>query len=179
MADVMTCLNVGCGPVGSYLHPMFRHYHVVRVDANPAVAPDVLADVRDLSAFDKASVDGVHCWHVLEHLDPWDVPRAVAEFHRVLRRGGLLIVGVPNLEAIAWHILNRGLEVVAYQSPQGPIYPLDMLYGHSKEIQEGNDFMRHRTAFTRHSLARLLERAGFRGSVQAEQYNLLAIAECT
>ncbi len=44
-----------------------------------------------------ASFDRALCLDVLEHLTFEEQPRALAELHRVLAAGGLLLVSVPNL----------------------------------------------------------------------------------
>jgi len=51
------------------------------------------ADIRELP-FDADSFDLVVCWEAIEHVDRGE--RAVAEFHRVLRPGGLALVSSPN-----------------------------------------------------------------------------------
>lgn len=53
-------------------------------------------NVCDLD-FDQASFDLVVCFETIEHLE--DAPAALAEFHRVLRPDGLLLVSSPNPDA--------------------------------------------------------------------------------
>ena len=45
---------------------------------------------------DDASVDAVVSFETIEHLDASDQPRMLAEFARVLKRGGLLVISSPN-----------------------------------------------------------------------------------
>ena len=55
---------------------------------------DVLGSAENLSAFPDGSLDFVIANHLIEHLE--DPIRGLAEFHRVLRRGGLLFLCVPD-----------------------------------------------------------------------------------
>lgn len=48
--------------------------------------------------FDDASVDAVYCAAVLEHIAKCDAERFLAECHRVLKRGGILRISVPDFE---------------------------------------------------------------------------------
>jgi hypothetical protein len=71
------------------------------------------------------------------------------------------LITSPDIESIAFLILNHGLDHVAYTSPIGPITPHDMLYGHTASIQRGRTFMAHNTGFTCASLGQHLLDAGF------------------
>lgn len=68
------------------------------IDSAALVPADVIVDLdRDgLQPFGDDSLDFVVCNHVLEHLA--NPIRTVAEIFRVLRRGGRLVVGVPDKE---------------------------------------------------------------------------------
>lgn len=70
----------------------------VTVDIDPGRKPDVLANVENLASFADASVDGVFCLEVLEHVQH---PRqAAAEIFRILRPGGLVVGSTPFLLGI-------------------------------------------------------------------------------
>jgi ubiquinone/menaquinone biosynthesis C-methylase UbiE len=51
------------------------------------------------------SFDVVLCNHVIEHVP--DLSRALSELHRVVRPGGLLVVGVPNEGCLMGRMRNR------------------------------------------------------------------------
>jgi predicted SAM-dependent methyltransferase len=157
-------LNAGCGPQEpGRLHSTFRNadWTEVRLDIDKSVNPDIVGTVTDLRAIENATFDAVWCSHNLEHLHTPDVPKALAEFHRVLRPDGFVLVSTPDLEAVAELVVNGRLEDTAYESPAGPITALDMLFGLGASIAQGNHYMAHNTGFTAERLGRLLIETGF------------------
>ena len=68
---------------------------------------------------------------------------------------------LPDLQTIAELIAADALESEAYRSPSGPITPLDMIYGHTPSLAQGNQHMAHKTGFTARTLGELLAAAGF------------------
>jgi predicted SAM-dependent methyltransferase len=157
-------LNVGCGyPLRQKLH---RHFHgpewrEIRLDLDPAVQPDIVCSITDMGPVAADSVDAVWSSHNLEHLQRHEVPLALAEFLRVLKPHGLLLLTLPDLQQVARLVAEDRLEDSAYISQSGPITPLDMVFGHTASLAAGNRFMAHRTGFTARSLHKLLSEAGF------------------
>ena len=49
-----------------------------------------------------------------------------------------------------------------YDSPVGPISPIDIMFGNRKEIAEGNEYMEKKSGFTYSVLDRLFWEAGFK-----------------
>jgi SAM-dependent methyltransferase len=157
-------LHVGCGTSSRERLPtIFRspNWQEIRYDIDPAVRPDIVGSITDLGAVSDASVDALWSSHNLEHLDSFDVPKAMAEFRRVLRPNGFALISVPDMKAIAIHIVNDQLTDTLYHSAAGPITPLDVIFGHQKSIERGNRFMAHRTGFSASTLGRALATAGF------------------
>jgi predicted SAM-dependent methyltransferase len=148
---VPSVLHVGCG--GQHLPDWMGACHEVRLDADERCKPDIVATMTDLG--DVGPFDMVYCSHALEHLMPSDVMTALAEFKRVLRPNGAVLIFVPDLEGI-----KPNFEKV-YDSPMGPITGHDMHYGHVT-ASETNHFMRHLTGFMQDTLAGALTQAGFR-----------------
>lgn len=173
-------LNVGCGyPSKQGLHRSFQsaEWRELRLDINPAVSPDILCSMTDMHPLVSDSVDAIWSSHNLEHLYRHEVPAALAEFMRVLRPGGHMLLTLPDLQRIAELITNGGLEDEAYSSPAGPITPLDMIYGHTPSLARGNQHMAHKTGFTANTLRQLLGEAGFSGiTLQREGFALWARA---
>ena len=177
----LTVLNVGAGPrVSGKLHVGFAsgHWREIRLDIDPAVDPDIVSSATDLSQFGDASLDAIWSSHNIEHLYAHEVPVALAEFVRVLRPDGFALITCPDLAQVAKALLDQGGEFTAYQSPAGPIAPIDMIFGHRKSIAAGNSFMAHRTGFTPELIASALLDAGFAEVrvISGRFYDLWALA---
>lgn len=158
-------LNAGCGSFAARkLHSFFTPvaWREIRIDIDPQAKPDIVASITDMgSSVAAQSIDAIWSSHTLEHLYAHQVPTALAEFKRVLKLDGFVLVTLPDLEAVASLVVNRGIDHVAYTSPAGPINPLDMLFGHSASISRGHFHMAHKTGFTCVSLGRNIIDAGF------------------
>lgn len=176
---VKTVLHVGCGHYNpKKLHQQFRNdgWKEIRFDIDPAVQPDILGDMTNMSAVSDGSVDAVWSSHNIEHLYWHDVPVALREFNRVLKIGGFVYLTLPDIQAVAKHVAEGKLEDPLYDSPAGPISAIDILYGHRASITRGNHFMAHKTAFTAKTLSQRLYEAGFDNvRTQSENLNLWAI----
>ncbi|HWH75291.1 MAG TPA: methyltransferase domain-containing protein [Methylibium sp.] len=159
-----TFLHVGCGPKRkNSTTPAFAtdEWTEVRLDIDVAIQPDIVGTMTDMSAVATASVDAVFSSHNVEHLYPHEVPMALAEFRRVLRPGGFVVITCPDLQAVAQLIAEDKLTEPAYVSAAGPITPLDILYGHRPPMAAGNLYMAHRCGFTQKVLTATLQAAGF------------------
>ncbi len=157
-------LNVGCGMSGVNRLPLyFRNtdWHEIRLDIDSSVIPDIVGSSTDLSAIPNSCIDAIWSSHNLEHLHSFEVPVALAEFKRVLRDDGFALITLPDLRAVARYIVNDRLCEPMYHSAAGPIAPLDVLFGLQSSVQQGNEYMAHRTGFTATSLGRCLLTAGF------------------
>ena len=154
-------LHAGCGPGINKPPSEFELYREIRLDADINVKPDICASIVAMPMIKDGGFDAVFCFHTLEHLFTFEVALALREFCRVLRPGGLARIHVPDLQSVGGKIALDELDHVAYISPCGPITPLDMIYGHQGAIGSGNLFMAHKTGFTKGTITRALERAGF------------------
>jgi hypothetical protein len=161
-----TLLDLGSGPVGSSRVPrFFEGWRQIRVDAEPAVQPDIVADITDLSAIASSSVNAVWTSHCIEHLFQHEVTVALSEIYRVLNDDGFACILVPDLQTIANYIVSDRMDDVVYQSPSGPITAHDVLFGHGPAIARGHIRMAHRCGFTPSVMARHLNEARFAQSV--------------
>lgn len=182
VARARRVLHVGCGHASVHrLHAIFRahcDWEEIRVDVDPTVRPNIVCSTVDMSgSVASSSVDAVWSSHTIEHLYDHEVPRAFAEFRRVINACGFLLLRCPDLKAVATCLLTEGVEQVAYESPAGPITALDMLYGHRRSIATGNKYMAHHTGFTDERIGRLLLEAGFTEiRTMTEQFDLWAVA---
>lgn len=159
-------LHVGCGG-SSKQHAAtgFRgdDWHEIRLDMDPDVAPDIVASMTDMAAVPDAAVDAIYSSHNIEHLYPHEVPFAFAEFYRVLKPDGFLVLTCPDLKSVCSLVVNDKLDDPAYLTASGePITPLDVLYGHRLSMAQGNLFMAHRCGFTQRTLMEAAKEAGFK-----------------
>lgn len=87
-ANTGRVLDVGCG-AASY-RDLFPQTTTLDIAPRKGVNVDIVADAHDLSQIPDASFDVVLCTEVLEHLHT--PPKAIAEFRRVLKPGGQLLL---------------------------------------------------------------------------------------
>ena len=161
---MLSFLHVGCGPKRkAQTTPAFNTpaWNEVRFDIDPSVAPDIIGTMTDMSAVATESVDAVFSSHNIEHVYPHEVPVVLAEFKRVLKPDGFVIITCPDLVSVAKLIADDKLMEPAYVSNAGPISPLDILYGHRASMSRGNLFMAHKGGFSAKSLSGALKSAGF------------------
>lgn len=181
MDGVKTFLHVGCGSSSKQarLASLAQPWQEVRLDINPDVKPDIIGTMTDMSALDSGSVDALYSSHNIEHLYQHEVPLALAEFRRVLKDDGFVIITCPDLVSVCRQVGEGRLVEPLYVSPAGPISAHDILYGFGKDIANGNHYMAHRSGFTEHSLRDALLRAGFQSVAtlaRPAQYDLWAVA---
>jgi SAM-dependent methyltransferase len=180
---VKTFLHVGCGhgkktnTTRCFSGPEWQE---LRLDIDQAVHPDIVGTMTDMRAVKSESVDAVFSSHNIEHLYPHEVPRALAEFLRVLKPDGFAVVTCPDLQSVAALIAEDRLTDMAYSSAAGPITPLDILYGHRGAMAAGNLFMAHHCGFTKKVLTATLLGCGFASIVScrrsAPAFDLWALA---
>ena len=179
MADF---LHVGCGPKSqAQTTPGFRDpsWREVRFDIDPAVKPDLIGTMTDMSAVADASMDGLFSSHNIEHLYPYEVGDALKEFARVLKPDGIAVITCPDLQSVCALVAQDRLLEPAYVSPAGPISPLDILYGLRSALAQGNHYMAHRCGFTLKVLMAVLRECGFPhviGMVRPKAFDLWVIA---
>jgi hypothetical protein len=176
---VRRVLHVGCGQKRKeHLPAPFRSddWEEVRLDINPAVKPDIVADITDLSVIGDGEMDALFSSHNIEHLFAHQVPVALAEFARVLRTGsGLAVITCPDIQSVGQAIAEGRVTEPLYTSKAGPIAALDILYGHRASVRKGEHYMAHRVGFTGRLLVNSLEGAGFEASTGWRQRRHFAL----
>jgi predicted SAM-dependent methyltransferase len=85
-------LHLGCG--SKYI-PGFIH---VDIQQYPHV--DFRVPVNKLTFAQDSSVDLIYACHVLEHFGRHEIDQVLGEWFRVLRKGGILRLAVPDFEAV-------------------------------------------------------------------------------
>lgn len=65
---------------------------------------DIVTDAKDLNMINDASVDIIVAHHLVEHIAIHDLNTYLKEWQRVLKKGGILSIHVPNLKELdrAW-----------------------------------------------------------------------------
>ncbi len=92
--------------------------------------------------------DYLQAMHAIEHVHEWEAPHLLAEFMRLLRSGGTLVLELPNVEAAARNLL-------AGEPPNMWSFPL---YG---DGSHKDPYMCHKFGYTPKTLKALVAEAGF------------------
>lgn len=85
----------------------------VNIDIDSDAYPDIVADARSLP-FRRETFDSIYFTDVIEHLPKGDEPLALEEIHRVLRKGGELILTTPN-HKILYTYLDLARYIMAHR----------------------------------------------------------------
>jgi len=91
-ADGRVCLHLGCGSINA---PGY-----INVDVKPLPHIHYVHPITSLEMFVDNQVDLVYISHVLEHLSVVEAERALKEWHRILKPGGILRIGVPDFKIL-------------------------------------------------------------------------------
>jgi len=144
--EEMMKINLGSGDkfYGGYLN----------IDINPnAPKVDIIADISKSLPFEDESIDAIMASHSIEHISYVIVPDVLRDWHRVLRKGGLIDIKVPDAE-YAFREYLKGSWIIDYGFKERNILP--MLYGN-----HGDEWQLHKALFTQDSLEKLMREIGF------------------
>jgi predicted SAM-dependent methyltransferase len=130
---------------------------------------DVVADVTQPLPFEDGCAELIYAVHLLEHVATERVPAVLADWRRVLRPGGVLMLAVPDLDAIARILMERS---GWFTPPHAPW--LGAIYGGQKDEW---DF--HKTGFTAPWLAYLLSNAGFGEVRRLDRFDEVGIPDAS
>jgi SAM-dependent methyltransferase len=164
MKKMKKFLHVGCGPQNKNGLKGFssEDWQEIRFDIDPKVNPDIQGTLTDMTLVSSESVDAIFSSHNIEHVFPHEVSLALAEFIRVLKPDGFVVITCPDLQVVCEAVAQDKLLEPLYESPAGPISPIDILYGHRGYIQQGNHYMAHKCGFTYSALGGSFLAAGFK-----------------
>lgn len=107
------------------------------------IVVDEFADIRVLPYLD-GMVDEILAVQVFEHFTFAEGDDVLKEWHRVLKRGGVLHIDIPDLEDTIQLYLKD------------PIWATRLLYGSQK-----NEYSIHKSMYTVNTIKEKLEKAGF------------------
>jgi ubiquinone/menaquinone biosynthesis C-methylase UbiE len=99
-------LDVGCGR-GLFIK--FAPHRIIGIDRNWNSLTECLkkgymvikGDAKELP-FAEQSFDGIHCADIIEHFSPSDARSIIIDMLRVLKTGGLLVIGTPFPSLMFW-----------------------------------------------------------------------------
>lgn len=109
--------------------------------------PDILCDVKQIPLDDQVA-DELMAIHIFEHFYLWEIPDLLAEWNRLLKPGGKIILEMPDVMKAAKNLLEG-------QNDQNAMWPL---YG-DHTLQD--PFMCHRWGWTYATIKPVLKKAGF------------------
>lgn len=165
-------LNVGCGRTSLQSHSgYFDDWQEIRVDAEHNPTVDIIDSIHDLHTVPSNAVDAIWACHVLEHNYWHEIPTILRTFLRVMTPTGFAVIRVPDLESIAPHI-PQGLLTPVYDSPSGPIAPIDMIYSARWLVEQHGESMAHKTGFTEQSMRTILTQLGIRYIIKKRSFEL-------
>lgn len=132
----------------------------------------VIRDVRQPMPFRSDSVDALYASHIVEHFTQEEAKRFAVECFRVLKKGGILRVIVPDLLALVQTYLDRSLR----SQGDAPAAPADRFLNELglfetsppragflvRVVRRFQDKNTHKWMYDARSLATLLRQAGFR-----------------
>lgn len=114
---------------------------------------DFQHSVDSLPMFADGSADLIYASHVLEYFDRIEAESVLSEWGRVLKKGGIVRLAVPDIEAL----------ITVYKMTGDLNTILGPLYGRM-EVEEGQDrrtVIYHKTVYDFASMKALLETCGF------------------
>jgi predicted SAM-dependent methyltransferase len=148
-------LNLGC-----QVHYFPGWVNVDIVGDDPGIKIDLECDVSKLP-YQEESVDFIYAGHLVEHFYPDTLPAAIAEWWRVLRPGGKLVIVTPDCGSVFRDYAIGKLDIEAtWQQVYGRIYHYDA------------PSERHHIAFDRAKLVDMVSPKGW-ASVESIDFNLL------
>jgi len=159
-----TLLHVGCGPQDKSEVKGFNNdnWNEIRLDIDKDVNPDIVGTLTDLNLVETASVDAVYSAFNIDQIYAHEVPIAFKEFYRVLNADGIVVLRCSDIQKVCELIAQDKLREPVYESPIGPIYPIDILFGNKQQIAAGNEFMAKKVGFTYSTLNKTFSEAGFK-----------------
>jgi SAM-dependent methyltransferase len=138
-------LNIGCG--GRRI-PGYTGVDAVQRPAADIVAP---AHAIPLKAGSVHEILAVHLW---EHFHPWQCPKVITEWKRLLRPGGVLVLELPDLVKCCQNVISGAMVGGKHPDQLG-------MWGLYGDPRESDPYMSHRWGWTPKTLEAFLLEHGF------------------
>lgn len=144
-------LNVGCG--GRSI-PGYTGVDAVA----ERTAAEIVARADAIPLAD-ASVDEIMAIHLIEHVHLWESPKLLAEWFRLLKPGGLLVLELPDLVKCCRNIVE-GYTLAGKHPDQAGLWGL---FG---DPRKEDPFMGHKWGYTFKTLRPIVASVGFADIVE-------------
>jgi predicted SAM-dependent methyltransferase len=131
------------------------------LNIQPGEGVDFVGDIQDLSQFADESCNEIYGSHVLEHISQARMVPTLKGFHRILKRGGRLMISVPDLEVLCKLFVRPQLDVLAR------FHIMRMMFGGQTDAA---DF--HHIGLTFEFLSEYMGAAGFSRMERVAGFNL-------
>src|SRR3990172_5489182 len=141
-------LLMGCGTT--------KRQRFLGVDIIDGPAVDICAPAWSIP-LDDSSVSHIVAEHLIEHLTYYEFQRAMEEWRRLLKPGGVLEIECPDLEEVC-RLFAEGNEYERYSSSAGTWPLIAQLYGHQRgHTSEEQLSQVHKSGYTYEHLYKVLD----------------------
>lgn len=144
---------------GQESHPEWK---IFDVESRPEV--DYISNAGDLSQFEEESIEAIYASHVLEHfyhsLDN-EMITTLTEWYRVLKKGGQLMISVPDLQTLGWLYCRPDVDVMTR------MHLMRIIFG-----GQINKYDVHKVGFDYEILCLYLAEVGFEQCKRVDSFNL-------
>ncbi len=132
---------------------------------------DLICDVREGLPLPNSCSNVVFSEHFLEHIDyPVSAKKFIFECHRILKRGGQLIIGVPDSELAVMSYVKRNknfykLAIRSWYSKRNCLKDfntyIDLLNYHFRDQDDDKKYNPHFWAYDYEKIVDMMRRSGF------------------
>lgn len=122
-SDGKLLVHIGCGKTNS---PEF-----INVDARPLAHIHIVTeDITSLPDFSTGTVDLVYMCHILEHIKRKDLKKVLSEMKRVLKKGGILRLSVPDFDKLieVYNASDKDINAISRQLMGGQDHEYNIHY---------------------------------------------------
>lgn len=133
----------------------------LNLDIMPGPGVDIVSSAHELPSIEDGVVDEILAEHLFEHFSFYEAQRALAEWYRVLRPGGILVIECPDLVALCRAFVEAN-EYERFQSNKGHWALIHHIYGNQRgRTQEEQLSQTHKSGYSPLRLEEMLIGVGF------------------